>query len=142
MHNTNPRNAVAQYNQVGVQSAGAEVSPHRLVQMLLEGALDKIAIARGHMERGAAAEKGRHISWALSIISGLRASLDKSAGREIAENLDRLYEYIESRLLTANIQNDVSMLDECVKLLGQVKSAWDEITPAATTDAKPAVAAR
>ncbi len=131
MNYPNPRNAVQQYSQVGAQSAGVEANPHRLVQMLLEGALDKIAIARGHMGRGEIAEKGRHVSWAISIVNGLRASLNKSAGGEIAENLDRLYEYVERRMLQANIENDPTVLNEVSSLLGEIKSAWDAISDTA-----------
>jgi flagellar protein FliS len=127
---SNPRSALNQYNQVGARSAEMETSPHRLVQMLLEGALDKIAIAKGHIDRGEAAEKGRYISWAISIVGGLRASLDKSAGGEIAENLDRLYDYMERRLLQANVESDDSTLDEVARLLLEIKSGWDQIAPA------------
>jgi flagellar protein FliS len=127
---SNPRSALNQYNQVGARSAEMETSPHRLVQMLLEGALDKIAIAKGHIERGNVGEKGRYVSWAISIVGGLRVSLDKSAGGEIAENLDRLYDYMEQRLLQANIESSVAKLDEVARLLLEIKSGWDRIAPA------------
>jgi len=123
---SNPRQ-MQQYGEFDAKTNLFEASPHRLVQMLLEGALDKIAIAKGHMERGHVAEKGRHISWAISIVDGLRTSIDKSSGGEIAENLDDLYDYIGRRLLEANVADDVSMLDEVVSLLREIKSAWDVI---------------
>jgi flagellar protein FliS len=135
MNYPNPRGAIQQYGQVGAQGAAFENSSHKLVQMLLDGALDKIAIARGHIERSDIAEKGRHISWAISIVNGLRASLDKSAGGEIAENLDRLYDYMERRLFEANVENDISKLDEVSSLLGEIKSAWDVITEQAQSSA-------
>ena len=117
-----------QYKQVGVHSAGIEsASPHRLIQMLMEGALDKLAIAKGHMNQGNIAAKGEHISWAIAIIDGLKTSLDKSAGGEIAENLDALYEYMQQRLLQANVDNSVEMLDEVIKLILSIKDGWDNI---------------
>jgi flagellar protein FliS len=127
----NPRSAVQQYNSVGAQSASAETNPHRLVQMLMEGALDKMAMAKGCMSRGSVAEKGGYISMAISIINGLRASLDKSAGGEIAQNLDDLYDYMERRLLQANLENDVAKVDEVGRLMAEIKSGWDGIAPAA-----------
>lgn len=115
------------YGQNDAKVTVFEASPHRLVQMLMEGAIEKINFARGHMERGNTAEKGRHISWAISIIDGLRASIDKEAGGEIAQNLDDLYEYMGRRLIKSNIENDASILDEVSNLLREIKDAWDVI---------------
>lgn len=125
--NYSKTSALNTYSQVAVQSNASYASPHRLIQMLLEGALEKIAIAKGHMTRRNVAEKGQHIGWAISIVGGLRASLDMTAGGEIAQNLDALYDYMERRLLHANLENDASALDEVGALLREVKSAWDAI---------------
>ena len=119
--------AVQQYNQVGVSSGVEAASPHRLIQMLMNGALEKIAIAKGHMERGEISQKGGHISWAISIIDGLRASLNLETGGEIAQNLDDLYDYLTRRLARANIENNPDILDEVASLLRSIKVAWDEI---------------
>lgn len=126
-------NAVQQYNRVGVAAGVEEASPHRLIQMLMEGVLEKIAIAKGHMERGEVSKKGSHISWAISIVDGLRASLDLGAGGEIAQNLDDLYDYINRRLVSANLENNSDILDEVSSLLKSVKSAWDELPNATQT---------
>ncbi|MBD3610220.1 MAG: flagellar export chaperone FliS [Gammaproteobacteria bacterium] len=122
------KSALSQYKKVGTESDAAFANPHRLIQMLFNGALEKISIARGAMERGEIAKKGEHIGWAISIIEGLRTSLDKDTGGEIAENLESLYVYIEERLVLANIDNDLEIMDEVVRLLNTVKSAWDEIS--------------
>ncbi len=127
--------AVKHYKQVGAHSQVETASPHRLIQMLLEGALEKINLAKGYMERGEIAMKGSHISWAISIIEGLRASLDKEAGGEMAENLDGLYDYMTRRLTEANLYNDQSMLTEINDLLLEIKSAWDVIDPSRRDEA-------
>ncbi len=119
--------ALQQYRNVGAQTGVEAATPHRLIQMLLEGALEKINLAKGYMQRGNISEKGSHISWAISIIDGLRMSLDKSAGGEIAENLDALYEYMGRRLAEANLKDDEAMLDEVCSLLMEIKSAWDAV---------------
>jgi flagellar protein FliS len=95
--------------------------------MLLDGALAKIATARGNLERGETSEKGANIGWAISIIEGLRGSLDLKAGGEVAENLDRLYEYSTLRLLEANLNNASGLLDEVARLLSEIRSAWQGI---------------
>ena len=120
-------NNISHYNQVDRVSGVSDADPHRLVQMLLEGALGKIAVVKGLMERKDIAKKGEVIGQAISIVTGLRTSLDLSAGGELAENLDNLYEYIERRLLTANLKNDVTILAEVSSLLLEVKAAWESI---------------
>ncbi len=119
--------AVKQYNKVGVSSSVESASPHRLIQMLMAGALEKIHTAKGLMVRGEVASKGANISWAISIIDGLRASLDLNSGGEIAQNLDDLYDYMTRRLARANVENDADILDEVASLLHSIKSGWDEL---------------
>ncbi|NHC10356.1 flagellar export chaperone FliS [Stutzerimonas degradans] len=119
--------AMRQYQQVGVKAQVTEADPHRLIQMLMQGGLDRIAQAKGAMEREAFAEKGVLIGKAINIIGGLRDVLDKEAGGELATNLERLYEYMTMRLFEASRHNDVSKLDEVAKLLGEIKSGWDGI---------------
>jgi len=120
-------NAVSQYNKINVASNVETADPHRLIQMLMQGVLEKVAIAKGYMERNDIPNKGTNISWAISIIEGLRASLNKEAGGDIAVNLDELYDYMIMRLLQANIDNSQEMLDEVSTLMRRIKSAWDEI---------------
>ncbi len=121
------KSALSQYKSVSVSSGIEDATPHRLVQMLMEGALDKIAAAKGHMLRNEIADKGRFISWAISIISGLQSSLNMEAGGELSRNLDDLYDYMVRRLGEAGAKNDPTILDEVSSLLLEVKSAWDVI---------------
>ncbi len=125
--NSRAQKALSQYRDVGVQSGVSEASPHRLVQMMFEGALSRIFKAKGAMERREIALKGETISQAISIVDALRASLNLDEGGELADNLFALYEYITRRLLIANSHNSTEILDECASLLAQVKGAWDQI---------------
>lgn len=121
--------AMRQYQQVGVKAQVTEADPHRLIQMLMQGGLDRIAQAKGAMEREAYAEKGVLIGKAINIIGGLRDALDQDVGGDLAANLDRLYEYMTRRLFEASRHNDVEKLNEVGKLLGEIKVAWDQIAP-------------
>jgi flagellar protein FliS len=123
----NQKRGAQQYGKVAVGSEVAFASPHRLVQMLMEGALEKIATAKGHMSRREYEAKGSHINWAISIIGGLRGSLNLEEGGEMANNLDSLYAYMVRRLAEANIHNEIAILDEVTSLLLEIKSAWDAI---------------
>lgn len=121
--------AAKAYGAVAVHSGVEAASPHRLVQMLMEGALQKMLAARMAIQQGNVQAKGENISWAISILDGLRDGLDLEKGGDIAGNLDDLYEYMGRRLLEANVQTDQSMLDEVIGLLREIKAAWDAIPP-------------
>ena len=121
--------AAQQYRTVGTEAAVAEADPHRLIQLLLDGALVRVASARDHMQRGEVARKGECLSQAMSILDGLRASLNAEAGGAIASNLENLYVYMSQRLLEGNLKNDVARLDEVTRLLGEIKGAWASIAP-------------
>jgi len=125
------------YNQVGNFTAVTEADPHQLVLMLLDGALGKVALAKGLMIRNDIGKKCEAIGRALLIVGGLRSSLDMAAGGELAVNLDNLYEYIERQLVQANLNNAVAILDEVTSLLGEIKIAWVSIAPVAKPDEKP-----
>ena len=123
----NAVSAMKQYQQVSVHSGIMDASPHRLVQMLMEGVLEKIALAKGNMANKQVAGKGENISRAIGIIGGLQASLNYELGGEIAENLNNLYDYMSRRLVIANLQNDASILDEVASLMVEIKMGWDGI---------------
>lgn len=129
MFGSTPSGANA-YAKVGIETGVVAASPHKLIVMLFDGALAAVATALQHMKTGNIPGKGQAISKAISIIdSGLRASLDHKAGGEIAVNLDALYAYMSTRLMTANLQNQPEMLEEVQRLLQELRSAWEAIAP-------------
>ena len=119
--------AMQQYRQNHVQGGVDTASPHRLVQMLMEGALEKVLSAKVFMRSNELAKKGEQISWAISIIDSLRSCLNVEAGGDFAQNLLSLYDYMERQLLQASIKNDPEILDEVGQLMIQIKSGWDAI---------------
>jgi flagellar protein FliS len=118
-----------QYQSVRANQAVSGADPHRLIVMLMEGSIEKIAAARGFLSEGKRAEKAQQISWAISIIDGLRMSLDKEQGGEIADNLDNLYGYMEETLMQANLNDDLKKLEEVSSLMKTILSGWMEIAP-------------
>jgi flagellar secretion chaperone FliS len=95
--------------------------------MLFEGALERIAQAKGAMAQNQIARKGELIGKAVAIVGGLQGSLNDKEGGALAANLDGLYDYIIRRLSQANFENNPEYLDECGRLLGEIKTAWDAI---------------
>lgn len=118
-----------QYKAIDLQSRIETASPHELIDLLLQGARTHIATAQGNIQRNEIKEKGEHIGKALSIIEGLKSSLNQDQGGEIAINLLRLYEYIQQILLKANLNNDEDLLAQSNLLLSQVHQAWQLIQP-------------
>ena len=127
MYATGMSKITDQYRQAGVLSEISVADPYRIIQLLFEGALERIAVGRGAMAQGNVAKKGEQIGKAINIIDGLRGVLDHDKGGELAERLDALYEYMSYQLLQANINDDPALLDEVTKLLREVKSGWDAI---------------
>lgn len=119
--------AMSQYKEVHVQSSIMDASPHRLIQMLMEGALEKIALAKGNILRKEIAQKGENIGKAITIVGGLQSSLNTDAGGDLAESLNDLYDYMSRRLVVANIQSDEAILDEVAGLMIEIKAGWDAI---------------
>ncbi|PKM02065.1 MAG: flagellar export chaperone FliS [Gammaproteobacteria bacterium HGW-Gammaproteobacteria-6] len=119
--------AIANYQTVAVHGDVEAASPHRLIELMMEGALDRIAKAQGAMQRGEVASKGENVSKAINLIEGLRASLDHNQGAPIAGNLDALYEYMARRLLEANLRNDAALFIEVAGLLRGIHEAWHAI---------------
>lgn len=121
------RKGARQYSDVHLASGLGEESPHRLIQMLMEGLLARINLAKGAMAHGDMEAKSLYISKAIGIVGGLNESLDLEQGGELAANLRQLYDYINLRLLEASRDNSQAILDEVSGLMRDIKEAWDAI---------------
>ncbi|ODB85366.1 flagellar export chaperone FliS [Candidatus Thiodiazotropha endoloripes] len=121
--------AINSYRQAA-SSEAMYATPFRLVQMLMTGALDGMANARGSIIRNEHEARNNEIKWVISVIDALRGALDFEQGGEIANNLDMLYDYMIRRLFTANVEQDVDALDEVISLLKEIKTAWDAMPEA------------
>jgi len=120
-------NALQQYQQINTQTSIVDADPHRLIQLLLDGALERINMAKNRIEAKDYAGKGNLIGKTMDIVSGLRSFLDFEKGGELAANLEALYDYIERGLLQASARNDIEKLDEMANLLRTIKQGWDGI---------------
>lgn len=124
----NARTAMSAYTQTKAQSGVESASATQLITMLLDGALERVARAQGHMERGELAEQGEVIGKVIDIVASLDSYLDHDKGGEVSKTLESLYDYIVRQLYQANLKNDVSVLEEVASLLTEVRAGWVEST--------------
>lgn len=115
------------YQQVNTQTSITDADPHKLIQLLYNGALERINMAKARMQAKDYAGKGKLIGKAIEIIGGLKSFLDFEKGGELAARLEGLYDYMERTLLEASARNDVAKLDEVADLLRSIKGGWDGI---------------
>jgi flagellar protein FliS len=121
------RSSLAAYRSVAAHSRVDASDPHGLIVMLLDGALERVASARGAMEHRETEAKNRLIHRAVAIVQELRASLNLKAGGQIAANMGDLYDYCGRQLVRANAENRPELLDEVGNLLREIRSAWIQI---------------
>ncbi|WP_425462564.1 flagellar export chaperone FliS [Litorilituus lipolyticus] len=124
------------YQKEATKTQMADAEPYQIIQMLMVGVMDSLALAKGSIERGDLEQKSRSISKASSIIVALRSSLDFSVGGEVSDNLNALYEYMTERLVDASVAKDTEAVDEVASLFREIKSAWDEIPMQARVEAE------
>lgn len=114
------------YTTMNLQAELAVADPHRVIQLMMQVCLERLAQAKGSIERRDFEGKSIAISKSMAIINGLQDSLDMSYG-EVPEQLAMLYDYMKERLLDASKDMDVAAIDEVAKLMITVKSGWDGI---------------
>lgn len=127
------QHALSQYQQVNTAAAIESASPHRLVQMLMAGCLQRIAEAKGALARNDMAARGLAIGKAIDIVAGLQSSLNSEVQSPLPQQLDALYQYMQQRLLQANMHADPEALDEVAGLMRTIKEGWDGIAQQAAS---------
>ncbi|MGO2136804.1 flagellar export chaperone FliS [Marinobacter sp.] len=120
-------NGLQAYQRVNTQTSITDADPHRLIQLLYNGALERINMAKARMQAKDYEGKGKLITKAIEIVGGLRSFLDFEKGGDLAARLEGLYDYMERTLFEANARNDVAKLDEVADLLRSIKGGWDGI---------------
>lgn len=112
-----------------LEKQGSKVSSHKVISLLMEGALERISQAKEAIKQGNEEDSIVLIQKIIAIVNGLRNSLNLEVGGEIAVNLDNLYDYIVQRIQETNKDDRSDAMDEIGKLIEEIKSGWDEIEP-------------
>lgn len=120
------RKNIKAYTTQNLQAEMAVANPYRVIQLMMQGCIERLAQSKGAIERRDFEGKSVAISKCMALINGLQDSLDFSYGK-IPEDLFALYEYMKQRLLDASRNMDVAPLDEISQLMLTIKSGWDAI---------------
>ncbi len=118
-----PNNMYKAYQQNDILT----LSPVAIIERLYLAMDRSLNMAREAMEKGQTAIKGEKLGHALAIIGELQASLDMEKGGEIAQNLYDLYSFATQRLIMANAQNDISMVEEVIRTMRPLSEAWTKL---------------
>lgn len=121
------RGSLQSYRKVSLESEISVASPHRIIQLMFAGALQRLAQARYAIEQNDLANKGIYIGKAIGIVTGLNNSLNMDEGGQIANNLSELYDFMLRKISEANINNDVKAIDDVCDILRTIKEGWDAI---------------
>jgi len=117
------RNGIAAYQQADVNTA----DPLKLIIMCYDGAINNLRAARECIVAHDLEGKADAFDRASDFIGELNRALDFERGGEIARNLNALYNYMQRRLMEANIRLETGTVDEIIGLLEELRSAWQEL---------------
>ncbi|TDP40346.1 flagellar protein FliS [Idiomarina aquatica] len=116
------------YKQVGIRDQLGTADPYQIIQMLMQGAIDRMVMARSAIERKDLAAKSEHISKATAIVKSLNDSLlPVEGGEDVTSNLASLYDFIVEHLLQASQENSAQKIHDCQKIMTTIKEGWDSI---------------
>lgn len=115
-------NAYNTYKNNSVNYASKE----QLLLMLLDGAVKYAKIGRQAIIDNDIQKKHDNIMRTQDIFYELMISLDRNAGGEWSDNLYAVYEFINQRLMEANMKKDVKIMDEIIPLIEEVRDLWNE----------------
>ena len=119
--------AAQSYGSVQVVTGVATADNIQLIQMLFDGLVESLALAKGHILNRAIEDKSKAISRAGRIVVGLQGALDFERGGELAQNLNELYGYVTRRLFHINAHNDLVALEEVLSLIKDIAQAWQAL---------------
>jgi flagellar protein FliS len=118
---------VQQYASNFVETAVSEASPHKLVEMLYDGAVKNLTLMKVFIEQKNYEKKAEHANKALSIINALRGGVELEKGGDVAQNLYALYDYCYRRTFEASAKNNIEVVEEVLEHIKGLRDAWQQM---------------
>ena len=115
------------YKRTNLEAELSVADPHRVIQMMFDGLIERLSQAKGAILRNDYEYKANRINKAVGIINGLQVALDKNEDPQLFDRMYALYDYMKTLLDKASVSLDVAPIDEVIKLITPIKQAWDKI---------------
>jgi len=127
------RDAFQRYQQIQVETA----NKGKLLIMLYQGCIKFLRLAKKSIDEKDPEGANHYLIRSQNIVNELRSTLDLEKGGKIAENLDKLYDFMLVQLIEANIKKDGEMIQIVEKLMLDLLNAWQEIIEGQETEYRP-----
>jgi flagellar secretion chaperone FliS len=119
--------ALAQYGQIKNDAQTTYASPHQLMLMLFDGAIEAMSFTIGAIQNEIFELRSKQNTRSITIINGMRECLDMETGGELANNLYSLYQYMTKELFRASFKNDVDTIQNIQTMLKDIRGSWEKI---------------
>ncbi len=119
--------ALAQYGQIKNDAQTSYASPHQLMLMLFDGAIEAMSMTVGAIQNKNFELRSKQNTRSITIINGMRDCLDMEAGGDLANNLYSLYQYMAQELFKASFKNDADTIQNIQTMLKDIRESWEKI---------------
>ena len=123
------------YQKTTVNAEISVADPYYVTKLLYQGLFERLAQAKGAIERGDLALKAKKLSTATAILENLRSTLDFSQSKSIAQGLYDIYSYMIDQVAEASLNLMTQPIDNAIRALMPIKKAWDSIPVTAQQEA-------
>lgn len=123
------------YQKTTVNAEISVADPYYVTKLLYQGLFERLAQAKGAIERGDLALKAKKLSTATAILENLRSTLDFSQSKTIAQGLYDIYSYMIDQVAEASLNLMTQPIDNAIRALMPIKKAWDSIPVTAQQEA-------
>ena len=119
--------ALSQYGKIKDDTQTMYASPHQLMLMLFDGALEAMSLTIAAIQNKNFELRSKQNTRSIAIINGMRECLDMEAGGELADNLYSLYQYMAQELFRASFKNDAETIRNIQTMLKEIRGSWEKI---------------
>ena len=133
-----PQARATAYKNISIQGAVLNADPHGLVQILMDGTLQRLNTAVHCLQNHDLVRKTKLLHSCVTLLTELRGNLNYQDGGDLAVNLSNLYEYMARQVMMANLNNDADIIREVIGLLDEIRGAWVAIGPQVRATPRPA----
>ena len=123
----NALSALSQYGKIKDDTQTMYASPHQLMLMLFDGALEAMSLTIAAIQNKNFELRSKQNTRSIAIINGMRECLDMEAGGELADNLYSLYQYMTQELFRASVKNDDETIRNIQTMLKDIRGSWEKI---------------